>query len=111
MENKVILNFKKEDVNIEINIQQPDLANLVHRIIAEHLTVTKDNVEISSDEENFDKEEFLELLIEVHSDFCKVIDKFYENIDNEICTYYKDEELSKHIIGKIKEIYSEEINW
>ena len=36
-------------------------------------------------------------------------DKFYENIENEICTYYKDEDLSKHIINKIKEIYSEEI--
>lgn len=109
MENKVFINFKEEDVNIEINIQQPDLADLVHRIIAEHLMVTKDNVEVSSDVENFDKEEFLELLIEVHSDFCEEIDKFYENIENEICTYYKDEDLSKHIINKIKEIYSEEI--
>jgi hypothetical protein len=110
MENKVNIIFKKENVNVEINIRQPDLANLVHRIVAEHLMVSKDNIEISSDEENFDKEEFLELLIEVHEDFCEEINKFYENIDKDICTYYKDEDLSKHIIEKIKGIYSEEMN-
>lgn len=110
MENKINILFKKEDISIEIGIQQPDLANLVHRIVAEHLLVSKDNIEIFTDESNFDKEEFLELLIEVHEDFCEEIDKFYENIDKEICTYYKDEELSKHIIEKIKDIYSEEMN-
>jgi hypothetical protein len=60
-------------------------------------------IEISSDENNFDKQEFLELLIEVHEDFCEEIDKFYENIN-------KDEDLSKHIIEKIKGIYLEEMN-
>jgi hypothetical protein len=52
-------------------MQQPDLANLVHRIIAEHLVVSTDNIEISSDESQFDKEEFLELLVEVHKEFCE----------------------------------------
>ena len=42
-------------------------------------------------------------------DFCEEIDKFYENIDKEIRTYYEDEELSKHIIEKIKEIYATEV--
>ena len=49
------------------------------------------------------------MLIEVHQDFCEEIDKFYENIDKEIRTYYEDEELSKHIIEKIKEIYATEV--
>lgn len=110
MENKINILFKKEDKSIEIDIQQPDLSNLIHRIVAEHLLVSEDNIEISTDESNFDKEEFKELLIEVHEDFCEEINKFYENIDKEICTYYKDEELSKHIIEKIKDIHSEEKN-
>lgn len=36
------------------------------------------------------------------------IDKFYENINKEITTYYNDEELSKHIVEKIKNLYSKE---
>lgn len=102
MENKINILFIKENINIQINIQQPDLANLIHKIVAEHLLVSKENIEIFTEHSSFDKEEFLELLIEVHEDFCEEIDKFYENIDKEICTYYKDEELSKHIIEKFK---------
>lgn len=108
MENKINILFVKENINIQIDIQQPDLANLIHKIVAEHLLVSKENIEIFSDNSSFDKEEFLELLIEVHEDFCEEIDMFYENIDKEICTYYKDEELSKHIIEKIQDLYSEE---
>ena len=104
MENKINISFIKEEKSIEIDIQQPDLSNLVHKIIAEHLLVSETNIEISTDNDNFDKEEFLQMLIEVHQDFCEEIDKFYKNIDKEIRTYYEDEELSKHIIEKIKEI-------
>ena len=81
MENKINISFIKEEKNIEIDIQQPDLSNLVHKIIAEHLLVSETNIEISTDNDNFDKEEFLQMLIEVHQDFCEEIDKFYENIE------------------------------
>lgn len=110
MENRINILFIKEDINIAIDIQQPDLSNLIHKIIGEHLSVSRENIKISTENENFDKEEFLDLLIEVHGEFCDEIDKFYENINKEIITYYRDEELSKHIIEKIKEIYTEEIN-
>lgn len=90
MENKINISFIKEEKNIEIDIQQPDLSNLVHKIIAEHLLVSETNIEISTDNDNFDKEEFLQMLIEVHQDFCEEIDKFYKNIDKESkCTNYK----------------------
>ena len=110
MENRINILFIKEDINIAIDIQQPDLSNLIHKIIGEHLSVSRENIKISTENENFDKEEFLDLLIEVHGEFYDEIDKFYENINKEIITYYEDEELSKHIIEKIKEIYTEEIN-
>lgn len=102
MENKIAILFKKENKTIELDIKQPDLANLVHTIISEHLLVSKNNLEISSNENNFDKEEFLDLLIEVHGEFCDEINKFYKNIQKEICTYYKDEKLSETIINNIK---------
>lgn len=104
MENKIEILFKKENKTIVLDIKQPDLAHMVHTIIAEHLDVSKDNLVISSNEDNFDKEEFLDLLIEVHGEFCVEINKFYENIENEISTYYNDEELSETIINKIKNI-------
>ena len=108
MENRVELRFHKEGKLIELDIQQPDLANLIHRIIADHLTVSKENVEITTNNDKFDAEEFLELLIDVHEEFSEEIDKFYENINTEICTYYNDAELSEYIINEIKNVYATE---
>ena len=108
MENRIILCFREEGKKIELDIQQPDLANLIHRIIAEHLTVSRENVEIKTDNDKFDAEEFLELLIDVHEEFSEEIDKFYENINTEICTYYNDAKLSDYIINEIKNVYATE---
>ena len=55
MENKINISFIKEEKNIEIDIQQPDLSNLVHKIIAENLLVSETNIKISTDNYNFDK--------------------------------------------------------
>lgn len=103
MENKIKIIFAQEKKEIVIDIEQPDLANLIHRIVSEHLDVSKDNLSIETDNNEFDKEEFKELLIEVHDEFCNEIDLFYENIQSEIKTYYDDEELSKIVIERIKE--------
>ena len=106
MENEIEIEFIKEKRNIILDIKQPDLADLVHSIVGEHLFVSKENVKITTENVNFDKEEFLDLLIDVHEEFCDEINKFYENVEEEIKTYYKDEELSAHIINTIKGIYS-----
>lgn len=103
MENDLCIKFKEENMDIIINILQPDLANLIHKIVANDLKVTKENVEISTGNLEFDKEEFLELLVNVHEEFAQEIDRFYSNIQNDIKTYYSDEELSKKIIQKLKE--------
>ena len=72
-------------------------------IVAEHLLVTKENMEITTENQEFDKEEFMNMLIEVHEEFNEEVDNFFDNIQSEINTYYSDEELSMEIIKRIKE--------
>lgn len=103
MENDLCIKFKEENVDVIINILQPDLANLIHEIVAKNLKVTKENVGISTENLEFDKEEFLEILVNVHEEFVQDIERFYSNIQNDIKTYYSDEELSDKIIHKLKE--------
>ena len=110
MENEIEIIFQKENMSIILDIQQPDLAKLVHEIVAKHLFVSKDNIEIRTDNTTFDKEEFVELLVDVHEEFCEEVDSFYKNITQEINTYYKDEKLSSYIIERVKGIYSDEMN-
>ncbi len=103
MENDLCIKFKEEDKDIIINILQPDLANLIHEIVANNLKVTKENIEINTENTEFDKDEFLEILVNVHEEFVQEINKFYNNIQRDIKTYYSDEELSKMIIQKVKD--------
>lgn len=103
MENDLNIKFVKEDINIVINILQPDLAKLIHKIVEENLCVSKENIEISAENSEFDKDEFLDILINVHDEFVREIDKFYQNIEKDIKTYYSDEELSEIIIQNIKD--------
>lgn len=106
MENDLCIKFKEEDRNIIINILQPDLAYLIHEIVANHLKVTKENIEINTENIEFDKDEFLDILISVHEEFVQEINNFYNNIQRDIKTYYADEELSKMIIQKLKDYSS-----
>ena len=103
MENNLNIKFKQENLDINISILQPDLAKLIHEIVANNLCVTKENVEISTENLGFDKEEFLEILVHVHEEFVQEIEKFYENIQKDIKTYYSDEELSEIIINRLKD--------
>lgn len=103
MENELRIKFKQENFDITINILQPDLAKLVHGIVANNLNVTKENIDISTENLEFDKEEFLEILISVHEEFVNEIEKFYCNIQKDIKTYYSNEELSEMIIQELKD--------
>lgn len=102
MENDLMIKFKQEEVDITINILQPDLAELVHKIVADNLCVTKDNIKIITQNLEFDKEEFIDILINVHEEFVEEIDIFYSNIQRDIKTYYSDDELSEMIIQELK---------
>lgn len=103
MENKLNIVFKRENKEITLDIANPDFAELVHKIVAEDLKMTKDNVEISTEVENFDKDELLDILVGVHEEFCEEIETFYTNIKSDIKTYYDDETLGEEIIKRIKE--------
>lgn len=103
MENDLNIKFMQEKKEICINILQPDLAKLIHEIVAYNLHVTKENIDISAENKEFDKDEFLDILINVHEEFMLEIEQFYQNIQQDISTYYSDEELSKIIIQKLRE--------
>ena len=113
------ISFNKSNIS---NIDKENFSNFNELLFSDEVDLAKYRFNISPRRnilniknksiefvKNFDKEEFLQMLIEVHQDFCEEIDKFYKNIDKEIRTYYEDEELSKHIIEKIKEIYATEV--
>lgn len=110
MENNLEIFFIKENETITINIEQPDLSGLIHKIVAKNLCVTRENVEIKTENDNFDKEEFLSILVEVHEEFSKEIELFYSNIQKEIKTYYKHDELSEAVISYIKGLYEESVD-
>lgn len=101
MENNIKIHFIKENTDILLNIEQPDLTNLIKNIVSKHLEVTKENLEIDAID-SFDIEEFSNLIVSVNEEFREEIDKFYENINREITTYYEDEVLAKHIIEELK---------
>lgn len=103
MENKILIKFLQEKKQLEIDISQPDLSALIHMIVSEHLLVNKENIEIETNNKCFDKEEFRDVIIEVHEEFSEEIEEFFENIKKEIRTYYEDDELSEEVIKRIKE--------
>lgn len=109
MENNLLIRFKEENKEITIDILQPDLAKLIHAIVAEQLNVSKENIQINTENGEFDKEEFLDILISVHEEFSQEIDKFYNNIKKDIQTYYSYDELGDIIIDKLKSNPPEEV--
>ena len=102
MENNIKIIFQNEDREILLNILQPDLAQVIHIIVSENLVVSKENVLIESDNQEFDKDEFLDILVTVYDEFSEEISKFFVNIKEELKTYYESEELSEEIIKRIK---------
>lgn len=103
MENKIKISFQEEDFALELDINQPDLAKIVHEIVSRHLVVSKENVTINTDNEEFDEEEFLDILVSVYEDFNEEINQFFENVQSDIKTYYEMDELSNEVIRRIKE--------
>ncbi len=103
MGNKISIMFLAENEKYIINVEEPDLAGLVNIIIEKHLDVSMDNIEIKKDEDcSFDTDEFKQLLVNVYSEFCEEVDKFFYNITQEIKTYYDDDALSLRIIEELK---------
>lgn len=102
MENNIHLRFKAEDLDYDLDYDQPDLTALVQFIIQRSVSVTRENLEISCCIDEFDHNEFREILIEVHKEFQEEIQNFYSNIQKEIKTHYADDALSDAIIQRIK---------
>lgn len=103
MGNKIIIHFIAENIDIELDFDQPDLSLFVKRVLSEHLRVTDDNLRINSTVDAFDTKEFAEILVNVHEEFVQDLDRFFENIEKEVSTYY-DDELSDEIIRRIRDI-------
>ena len=101
MENNIHLRFKNEDYDFDLYYDQPNLTELVRCIISKPLSVSKENLTITSSVDGFDCEEFLDILIEVNDEFKDELQQFYSNIQKEIKTYYDDDELARAIIARI----------
>lgn len=101
MENNIIIKFKKEGEQITLGFDQPNLGELIKKILKENLEVSAENVEVESTVQDFDQKEFKSILVSVHEEFVEEINKFYENIETDIKTYY-DENLSTEVIRRIK---------
>ena len=104
MESKISIHFNQENVDIELDFEQPDLSLFVKKVLAEHLKVTDSNIQITSTVEGFDTKEFTEILVSVHEEFEEELNQFFKNIENEVSTFY-DDDLSTEIISRIKEIH------
>lgn len=104
MENKITIHFIAEDIDIELDFEQPDLSMFVKKVLSNHLKVTEDNLQITSTVNAFDTKEFLTIFTSVHEEFEAELDLFFENIEKEISTYY-DDDLSTEIIKRIKDIH------
>lgn len=102
MENDLNIYFVKENEMVTVNIQQPDLAKLINSIVSKNLSVVKGNLKIETGNKEFDKEEFEGILINAHEEFAEEINRFYDNIKNDINTYYDDDDLSETIITRIR---------
>lgn len=83
------------------SLQQSIDTELVRCIISKPLSVSKENLTITSSVDGFDCEEFLDILIEVNDEFKDELQQFYSNIQKEIKTYYDDDELARAIIARI----------
>ena len=101
MENKINLKFRNEDLEYDLDYDQPNLTELVRFIIQNGISVSQDNLVIESNVAGFDCNEFRDILIEVNDEFKEELQQFYTNIKTEITTYYEDDKLAEAIISRI----------
>lgn len=102
MENRIVVKFHNEDIELTIDYDEPDFTFFIQTVIRNHLNVSAENINIECNIDDFDCNEFKEILIEVHNEFKGEIDQFFQNIRSEIRTYYDSESLSEYIIDYIK---------
>lgn len=101
--NVAIFSFIKENEQIELELDAPNFSEFVKKIIINNYEVSNDNISIKlkkTDNKSIDLETLKSIVIEVHQNYSKEINKFYENIDKELQTYYSDDD---EIIRVIKE--------
>ncbi len=101
--NIAIFSFKKENEQIELELDAPNFSEFVKKIIINNYEVSNDNISVElkkTDNGNIDLETLKSIVIEVHQNYSKEINKFYENIDKELQTYYSDDD---ELIRVVKE--------
>lgn len=106
--NIVIFSFAKENKCIELELDAPNFSEFVKKIIIGNYEVSDDNISVvfkGPDNKNIDIETLKSIVIEVHQSYFEELNKFYENINKELMTYYSDdEELIKTIEEYIQTI-------
>lgn len=102
---KCIFKFKEEDERLELNLNSPNFSDFIKKIIENNYKVTEDNIEIICEgDDDLDLEELKKVLIKVHMEYEDEISTFFENINEEINTYYSETDIP----SKIEEHLSED---
>lgn len=95
MENNIAkFKFKKENKELELELDTPNFSNFVRELITNNYEVTSENIEIlleGNENNEIDINELKNIIIEIHGQYSDEILKFYENTKNEINTYYSDD--------------------
>lgn len=92
--NIAIFRFKKENKELELELDTPNFSTFVRELITNNYEVTSDNIEVLLKEKannEIDITELKNIVIEIHKQYSDEISDFYENTRNEIATYYSDD--------------------
>ena len=66
MENRIVVKFHNEDIELTIDYDEPDFTFFIQTVIRNHLNVSAENINIECNIDDFDCNEFILKLMSCH---------------------------------------------